>query len=157
MTYGASDPAPNTLPTSSRRTANPPGMSAVDNYKPSFNKSLRQSQNRDNMPTQEKETSPSTFAPRMSKYGQGAFGSNLGGGQFEVSKNSVPSPYANLGTQQSDLTGLNSLGKKPEIQVSKMQRNSKPMLSGATNHGADDYLGKMLNQDEGLYKNMGKG
>lgn len=36
-----------------------------------------------------------------------------------------------------------------------MQRNNKPILSGTSNNGADDYLGKMLNQDEGLYKNIG--
>ena len=45
MTYGALDSAPVTLPTSSlissRRAANHAGVAAGNNYKPSFNKSLR--------------------------------------------------------------------------------------------------------------------
>jgi len=73
-------------------------MSVVENYKPSFNNSLRQSKNRNELKISDKEQSAPTFAPRMSKYGQGAFGANLGSSQFDGGKNSVPSPYTNLGS-----------------------------------------------------------
>jgi hypothetical protein len=40
MTYGTSEPVPNTIPHTSRRTSGP-ALSAVDNYTPTFNNSLR--------------------------------------------------------------------------------------------------------------------
>lgn len=42
--------------------------------------------------------------------------------------------------------------RKPDITVSNMQRSSKAMHGSQSN--ADDFLGKMLNQDGGQYSNM---
>ena len=138
-------------------------MSVVENYKPSFNNSLRQSKNRNELKLPDKEPSANTFAPRMSKYGQGAFGANLGSSQFDAGKSSVPSPYTNLGSQapmsyqKNERNPLSTEPKyetrKPDIAAdSNMQRSSKAMHGSGSN--ADDFLGKMLNQDGGQYSNI---